>query len=91
MRTREFTMKGSYSFDLDAAGLDKLFTAHHAAYARAFERMGIPAIPVAASNGSMGGSGSTRVHLPVGDRRGRHRRLAPVRVRGEHRGGGFRT
>src|SRR6201998_473944 len=56
MRTREFTMKDSYSFDLDAAGIGNLFYAHHAAYARAFERMGIPAIPVAASNGSMGGS-----------------------------------
>jgi prolyl-tRNA synthetase len=64
MRTREFTMKDSYSFDLDAAGLDKSFTAHHAAYARAFERMGIPAIPVAASNGSMGGSGSTEFICP---------------------------
>ncbi|MDX6421324.1 MAG: prolyl-tRNA synthetase, partial [Trebonia sp.] len=64
MRTREFTMKDSYSFDLDAAGLDKSFDAHHAAYARAFERMGIPAIPVAASNGSMGGSGSTEFVCP---------------------------
>jgi len=64
MRTREFTMKDSYSFDLDAAGLDKSFDAHHAAYARAFERMGIPAIPVAASNGSMGGSGSTEFICP---------------------------
>src|SRR6201996_4829296 len=64
MRTREFTMKDSYSFDLDAAGLDKSFNAHHAAYARAFERMGIPAIPVGASNGSMGGSGSTEFVCP---------------------------
>src|SRR5487761_1517609 len=64
MRTREFTMKDSYSFDLDAAGLDKSFDAHHAAYARAFARMGIPAIPVAASNGSMGGSGSTEFVCP---------------------------
>src|SRR6202000_103550 len=66
MRTREFTMKDSYSFDLDAAGLDKSFEAHHAAYARAFERMGIPAIPVAASNGSMGGSGSPEFVFPAG-------------------------
>ena len=64
MRTREFTMKDSYSFDLDAPGLDKSFDAHHAAYARAFERMGIPAIPVAASNGAMGGSGSTEFICP---------------------------
>ena len=50
MRTREFTMKDSYSFDLDADGLDKSFEAHRAAYVRAFERIGIPAILVEASN-----------------------------------------
>ncbi|HXT89858.1 MAG TPA: proline--tRNA ligase [Trebonia sp.] len=64
MRTREFTMKDSYSFDLDAAGLDKSFDAHHTAYVRAFTRIGIPAIPVEASNGSMGGSGSTEFVCP---------------------------
>src|ERR1700761_3224735 len=64
MRTREFTMKDSYSFDLDADGLDKSFDAHREAYIRAYERMGIPAIPVAASNGSMGGSGSTEFVCP---------------------------
>ena len=64
MRTREFTMKDSYSFDLDAEGLDKSFNAHHAAYVRAFQRIGIPAIPVNASNGSMGGSGSTEFVCP---------------------------
>lgn len=64
MRTREFTMKDSYSFDLDADGLDKSFDAHRTAYIRAFERLGIPAIPVAASNGSMGGSGSTEFICP---------------------------
>jgi prolyl-tRNA synthetase len=64
MRTREFTMKDSYSFDADADGLDKSFGAHHAAYARAFTRIGIPAIPVEASNGAMGGSGSTEFVCP---------------------------
>jgi prolyl-tRNA synthetase len=64
MRTREFTMKDSYSFDLDAEGLDRSFEAHHGAYARAFARMGIPAIPVEASNGSMGGSGSREFVCP---------------------------
>jgi prolyl-tRNA synthetase len=64
MRTREFTMKDSYSFDLDTEGLDRSFEAHRAAYVRAFERLGIPAIPVAASNGAMGGSGSTEFICP---------------------------
>ena len=65
MRTREFTMKDSYSFDLDAAGLDKSFDAHRTAYIRAFKRLGIPAIPVEASNGAMGGSGSTEFVCPA--------------------------
>jgi prolyl-tRNA synthetase len=64
MRTREFTMKDSYSFDLDAAGLDSSFDLHRRAYARAFERLGIPAIPAEASNGTMGGSGSTEFICP---------------------------
>jgi prolyl-tRNA synthetase len=64
MRTREFTMKDSYSFDLDAEGLDKSFDLHRTAYIRAFQRMSIPAIPVEASNGSMGGSGSTEFVCP---------------------------
>jgi prolyl-tRNA synthetase len=64
MRLREFTMKDSYSFDLDAAGLDKSFDAHYQAYTRIFERLGIPAIPVDASSGAMGGSGSTEFMCP---------------------------
>src|ERR1700722_11572794 len=64
MRTREFTMKDSYSFDLDVAGLDRSFDAHREAYLRAFERIGIPVIPVEASNGAMGGSGSTEFICP---------------------------
>jgi prolyl-tRNA synthetase len=64
MRTREFTMKDSYSFDLDSDGLDKSFDLHRQAYIRSFERLGIPAIPVEASNGSMGGSGSTEFVCP---------------------------
>ncbi len=64
MRTREFTMKDSYSFDLDPEGLDRSFDAHHAAYQRIFERLGVPAIPVEASSGAMGGSTSTEFMCP---------------------------
>ncbi|MGI5214422.1 proline--tRNA ligase [Plantactinospora sp. CA-290183] len=59
MRTREFTMKDSYSFDLTAEGLDRAFDAHQAAYERIFKRLGIRAMAVAASSGAMGGSTST--------------------------------
>jgi prolyl-tRNA synthetase len=64
MRVREFTMKDSYSFDLDSDGLDRSFDAHYEAYTRIFERLGVPAIPVDASSGAMGGSGSTEFMCP---------------------------
>jgi prolyl-tRNA synthetase family II len=64
LRVREFTMKDSYSFDLDEAGLDSSFEAHRAAYERIFARLGIPAIPVEASNGTMGGSDSIEFMCP---------------------------
>jgi prolyl-tRNA synthetase len=64
MRTREFTMKDSYSFDLTAAELDRSYGLHYEAYTRIFARLGITAIPVDASNGSMGGSASTEFACP---------------------------
>jgi prolyl-tRNA synthetase len=65
MRTREFTMKDAYSFDVDRAGLDASFDAYHGAYVRIFERLGIPALPCEASSGTMGGSGSTEFMCPA--------------------------
>jgi prolyl-tRNA synthetase len=64
LRVREFTMKDSYSFDLDEAGLDRSFEAHRAAYTRIFARLGIPAIPVEASSGNMGGTDSIEFMCP---------------------------
>ena len=58
LRVREFTMKDSYSFDIDQDGLDRAFDAHYAAYKRIFARIGLEAVPVEASSGAMGGSGS---------------------------------
>jgi prolyl-tRNA synthetase family II len=65
IRVREFTMKDSYSFDIDEAGLDVSFQAHRAAYERIFARLGIPAIPVEASSGNMGGSDSVEFMCPT--------------------------
>ncbi len=65
MRTREFTMKDSYTFDLGPAELDLSFEAHRGAYARTFERLGIPAIQAQASNGTMGGSDSIEFVCPA--------------------------
>jgi prolyl-tRNA synthetase len=64
LRTREFTMKDSYTFDLGPAELDVSFRLHRDAYTRIFERMSIPAIPVEASSGTMGGSDSTEFVSP---------------------------
>lgn len=58
LRVREFTMKDSYTFDIDQEGLDRAFDAHYEAYQRIFARIGLDAIPVEASSGAMGGSGS---------------------------------
>jgi len=58
LRVRQFTMKDSYSFDIDRAGLDKSFDLHDAVYRRIFERCGLRFVAVEADSGSMGGSQS---------------------------------
>jgi len=64
LRVREFTMKDSYSFDIDQAGLDRQFDNHFAAYTRIFNRTGLQPIPVQASSGVMGGSESVEFMMP---------------------------
>ena len=59
LRTRQFTMKDSYSFDLDYEGLDRSFKLHQEAYSRAFTRMGHRFFVVEASGGIMGTGEST--------------------------------
>ncbi|HQZ99197.1 MAG TPA: proline--tRNA ligase [Thermoflexales bacterium] len=58
IRVREFTMKDSYSLDVDQAGLDAQYQAHYAAYFRIFARCGLPVIAVGSDVGMMGGSGA---------------------------------
>ncbi len=58
LRVREFTMKDSYSFDLDEAGLDLSYRKHHKAYCRIFDRCGLKYLVVEAHSGAMGGSQS---------------------------------
>ncbi|MCY4370215.1 MAG: proline--tRNA ligase [bacterium] len=71
LRVREFTMKDSYSFDLEQAGLDVQFEAHRGAYERIFTRMGLDSIQVEASSGNMGGRDSVEfvVRSPIGEDR----------------------
>lgn len=58
IRVREFTMKDSYSFDVDEAGLDHAYRLHWRAYDRIFRRIGLKFIIVGADVGMMGGSAS---------------------------------
>ncbi len=58
LRVRQFTMKDSYSFDIDKAGLDKSFELHDAVYRKIFTRCGLKFVAVEADSGAMGGSQS---------------------------------
>ncbi|MCO5221998.1 MAG: proline--tRNA ligase [Thermomicrobiales bacterium] len=58
IRVREFTMKDSYSFDLDEDGLDHAYRLHWRAYDRIFRRIGLRFIIVGADVGMMGGTAS---------------------------------
>jgi prolyl-tRNA synthetase len=58
MRVRQFTMNDSYSFDIDAAGLDVSYQKHYDAYCRIFDRCGLRYVAVEAHSGAMGGSQS---------------------------------
>ena len=71
LRTREFTMKDSYSFDRDAEGLDRSYELHIRAYDRIFDRCGLRWYRVEADVGMMGGSGPTSTWRRA--RRGRTR------------------
>ncbi len=58
LRVRQFIMKDSYTFDLDAAGLDAAYEKHYRAYCRIFELCGLQYVVVEAHSGAMGGSQS---------------------------------
>src|SRR5919112_260575 len=59
LRTREFIMKDSYTFDRDEAGLQASYDRHIAAYDRIFGRTGLEWYSVESDVGMMGG---TRAH-----------------------------
>ena len=71
LRVRQFLMKDSYSFDIDAAGLDASYQKHHDAYCRIFDRCGLKYMVVEADSGAMGGSQSHEfmVRTPAGEDR----------------------
>ncbi len=55
IRAREFTMKDSYSLDVDLEGLDKQYEAHYQAYQKIFKRCSLPVTAVKSDTGMMGG------------------------------------
>jgi prolyl-tRNA synthetase len=56
MRGREFLMKDNYSFDLDFEGAMRSYDNMFIAYLKTFRRMGLPAIPMRAESGAIGGN-----------------------------------
>ncbi|MDH3471351.1 MAG: proline--tRNA ligase [Acidimicrobiia bacterium] len=65
LRTREFTMKDAYTFDIDDAGLDAAFELQRQAYTKIFDRLGFDAVQVEASSGAMGGTESVEFIVPA--------------------------
>ena len=63
MRGREFLMKDAYSFDIDEKSARETYWKIHAAYLRAFTKMGLTAVPVRANTGPIGGDLSHEFHI----------------------------
>jgi prolyl-tRNA synthetase len=64
LRTREFIMKDSYTFDRDAEGLAVAYDKHVTAYDRIFDRTGLRWYRVEADVGMMGGLGAHEYMAP---------------------------
>jgi len=58
LRGREFIMKDSYTFDMDAEGLQRSYEIHRGAYIKVMDRLGLDYVIVKAMSGAMGGSAS---------------------------------
>ncbi|HTR72064.1 MAG TPA: aminoacyl--tRNA ligase-related protein [Solirubrobacteraceae bacterium] len=64
LRTREFVMKDSYSFDRDQAGMERSYEWHVGAYDRIFARTGLRFYRVEGDVGMMGGVGAHEYMAP---------------------------
>ena len=76
LRTREFLMKDSYSFDRDEEGLDESYQRHIEVYRRIYDRCGLRYWMVESDIGMMGGLGAHEFMAPSQLRRGRGWRCA---------------
>jgi prolyl-tRNA synthetase len=64
LRTREFTMKDSYSFDRDQEGLDAAYELHRQAYSKIYDRCGLRWYEVEGDVGMMGGTAAHEYMAP---------------------------
>jgi prolyl-tRNA synthetase len=64
LRTREFIMKDSYSFDRDRDGMDERYELHVGAYDRIMQRTGLRYYRVEGDVGMMGGVGAHEYMAP---------------------------
>jgi prolyl-tRNA synthetase len=64
LRTREFVMKDSYSFDRDEEGLEASYRCHIEAYGRIYDRCGLRWHMVESDVGMMGGAGAHEFMAP---------------------------
>ncbi len=64
LRVREFFMKDAYSFHSSLESLNQTYQDMYNAYVRIFQRCGIPAIPVEAESGPIGGDASHEFICP---------------------------
>ena len=64
LRTREFLMKDSYSFDISDEALDKNYQLHAGAYHKIFARCGLTFLMVESDPGMMGGGVSHEFMAP---------------------------
>src|SRR5947208_7475172 len=64
LRTREFIMKDSYTFDRDEAGLHERYALHVGAYDRVMQRTGLRFYRVESDVGMMGGLGAHEYMAP---------------------------
>jgi prolyl-tRNA synthetase len=64
LRTREFIMKDSYSFDRDQEGLEANYERHRGAYARIYDRCGLEWYECESDVGMMGGTNAHEYMAP---------------------------
>ncbi|PNH29232.1 hypothetical protein VD0002_g6513 [Verticillium dahliae] len=69
LRTREFTMKDLYTFDVDTAAAMQTYEQVQDAYASFFGSLGLPVVKARAGSGDMGGDLSHEYHFtsPIGE------------------------